>query len=108
MSNDYENDPQFIAWAKRVKEELVPKIDSSACTISLVPEGEVDVKFAVELGLSIMLDKPIIVVVRPGTKVPDKLALVAADIVEVKNWEDIVGVSLSISEAIGRLIDRKS
>jgi hypothetical protein len=102
-----ENDPEFNEWAARVKRELVPKLEDSACTISLVPEGETDVKFAVELGLSIMLDKPIILVVRPGTKVPAKLALVAADIVEVSDWQDTLAVSLKIGEAIGRLVDKK-
>lgn len=105
--SDYENDPEFIEWAKRVKRELVPKLADSACTISLVPEGEPDVKFAVELGLSIMMDKPLILVVRPGTKVPDKLALIAADIVEVKDWNNTLAVSLQVGEAIGRLIDSK-
>jgi hypothetical protein len=36
----------------------------------------------VELGLSILLDKPIIAVVKPGTRVPNKLVLVADRIVE--------------------------
>jgi hypothetical protein len=40
------------------------------------------VKFAVELGFSIMLDKPIIAVVAPGTQVPGKLVAVADEIVE--------------------------
>jgi hypothetical protein len=54
-----------------------------------------------------MLDKPIILVVRPGTKVPEKLALVATDIVEVSDWQNTVAVSLKIGEAIGRLVDKK-
>jgi hypothetical protein len=41
-----------------------------------------DVKFAVELGFMVMLDKPIIAVVSPGSKVPLKLAKVADEIVE--------------------------
>lgn len=105
--SDYEQDPEYVEWARRVKEELVPKMEDSACTVSLVPEGETDVKFAVELGLSIMLDKPIILVVRPGTKVPEKLALVASDIVEVVDWGDMAEVSMAISNAIERFIDNR-
>ena len=55
----------------------------SAATVSLVPSAEsVDAKFAVELGLSIMLDKPLILVVAPGTRIPDRLVRVADAIVE--------------------------
>jgi hypothetical protein len=75
-------DPTFLAYAKRVRRELIPKLEASSITVSLIPEGETDVKFAVELGLSIMMDKPIIAVVKPGVKMPNKLALVADRIVE--------------------------
>jgi nucleoside 2-deoxyribosyltransferase len=39
------------------------------------------VKFAVELGFAIMLNKPIIAVLQPGGTLPDKLRLVADEIV---------------------------
>ena len=46
--------------------------------ISMLPtSGQADAKFAVELGLSIMLDKPIVVVAREGQHVPAKLERVA-------------------------------
>ncbi|ORA24906.1 hypothetical protein BST13_33595 [Mycobacterium aquaticum] len=74
--------PEFRDYARRVRTELIPKLRDSAASISLVPNGPTDVKFAVELGLSIMLDKPIVAVVPPGTKVPAKLVAVADRIVE--------------------------
>lgn len=80
---DIENDPEFIEFAERVQRELVPMIKDSAVTISLVPKGPADIKYAVELGLSIMLDKPIIVAVQPGTQIPAKLAKIADEIVEL-------------------------
>jgi hypothetical protein len=79
---DYADDPAFRAWQKRVREDLVPKLRDSAVVMSLVPTGPTDIKFAVELGLSIMMDKPILAVVAPGTKVPDKLVRVADRIIE--------------------------
>lgn len=69
-------------WEERVRRELVPKLEQTACVVSLVPGGEPDVKYAVELGLSIMLDKPILLVVQPGLRVPPKLALIADGIIE--------------------------
>lgn len=76
------DDEEFAAWAERVQAHVLPAIQTSAATVSLVPDGETDIKFAVELGLSIMLDKPLIMVVQPGTKVPDKIVRVADRIIE--------------------------
>lgn len=75
----------FEDFAERVHNELVPMIKDSSAFISIVPIGpdRVDVKFAVELGVAIMLNKPIIACIQPGTKVPDKLVKVADKIVEL-------------------------
>lgn len=73
---------EFESYAARIIDDLVPKISESSVVFSLVPEGPSDVKFAVELGLSIMMDKPIIAVVQPGTKIPAKLAQIADAIVD--------------------------
>lgn len=108
MTDDILNDPEFKAWAKRVTNELVPKLEGSACTISLVPEGPADVKFAVELGLSIMMDKPIVLVVSPGTQLPAKLVKIADEIVEFdwRKGSDVAG-ALRIGEAITRVTGRE-
>lgn len=49
--------------------------------VSLVPDT-VDVKFATGLAIAIMLDKPIIAVVRPEMTMPAKLARVVDQVVE--------------------------
>jgi hypothetical protein len=68
----------FVAHARR---EAAAKIAESAFVISLVPGGEPDIKYAVELGLSIMLDKPLLIVVAPGVKIPERLRRVADELV---------------------------
>jgi nucleoside 2-deoxyribosyltransferase len=61
------SDPQWEQFVHNVREDAVKKIESSAFVMSVVPEAEdVDIKFCVELGLAIMLDKPILAVVQPG------------------------------------------
>jgi len=78
-------DPGWLEYAEHVKAELIPMIKNSRVTLSLVPpDNKPDPKFAVELGYCIMLDKPIIAIVNPGSKVPLKLAKVADEIVEGK------------------------
>jgi hypothetical protein len=51
-------------------------------------DGAPDVKWAIEMGFSIMLDKPIIAVITPGRKVPAKLALVVDSWVEWTEDQD--------------------
>lgn len=95
---DYED------WAARIRSELIPMIGKSAFTMSLVPTdgGYGDIKFAVELGVSIMLDKPIIALVVPGVKVPDHLVRVADRIVEV-DFADMDKTSKSIGIVLKEL-----
>ena len=83
MTDNPFEDPQWKEYAAHVRETLIPMIKDSAVTLSLVPSDNVpDPKFAVELGYMIMLDKPIIAIVNPGSKVPLKLVKVADEIVE--------------------------
>lgn len=83
MADDPFASTAWKAYAGRVRTELVPKLKSSAMTISLAPSdpSDVDIKFAVELGLSIMLDKPLVVVIDEDGVVPSKLAAIAEVIV---------------------------
>lgn len=76
------DDPGAQQWLTHVRKTLIPMLDQSAITISLGPDlGNTDIKFAVELGLSILMDKPILVVALPGRTVPDKLRMIADDVV---------------------------
>jgi hypothetical protein len=84
--DDMPEDPfQGEDWntlADRALNDLLPMMKNSTLVVSMVPKGRTDVKFALELGFSIMLNKPIVAVVQPGTKVPDKMIAVADHIVE--------------------------
>ena len=87
------DEPEVQAWARRVLDELVPMIRDSAVTVSIAPGTDTDVKFAVELGMSIVLDKPIILAVVPGRQVPPKLAAVADAVVELPEHLDADAVA---------------
>lgn len=97
-------DPEYQAWEKHVRDAVVPALEGAAVTITLIPRGWTDVKFAVELGLSIMMDKPIIALVQPGMSIPNGLAAVAAEIVEVDIARDPEGAQRSITEAYARVM----
>lgn len=81
MTDDPFDTPEWESYAQRVRDELVPMIEGSAVTLTLVPDGPPDVKLAVELGFCLLMDKPIISVVKPGVKVPKKLRAIADEIV---------------------------
>jgi nucleoside 2-deoxyribosyltransferase len=102
MSSEY--GPEFDAWVKRIRAELVPKIEGSDIFCSITPSSpdKVDVKFAVELGLAIMMDKPIVATMEPGTKVPAKLAAVVDKFVEM-DFDNISDSSRRLAEAAQEL-----
>jgi nucleoside 2-deoxyribosyltransferase len=81
--DNWDQEPAVRAWLHRANRELRHMVKSSTYTIALMSGGEPDSKQAVELGFMILLDKPIILAVTPGTVVPDKLVKVADRIVEV-------------------------
>lgn len=91
-------------WVKHVLDELVPMVAESACTMSIVPDTELDVKFAVELGISIMLDKPLILVVFPGRIIPDHLRRAADEIVEF-DIDNPESTQRRVNEAMGRVLN---
>jgi hypothetical protein len=98
------DDPRYQQFEALVLDRLIPMLRETAATVSLVPRGALDVKFAIELGLSIVMDKPIIALVLPGMSIPHGLASVAAEIVEVDIARDPDGAERSITEAFARIM----
>jgi hypothetical protein len=77
MTDDPWGDPRTQKWMKHVRETVLPMVEESNAFACIAPQGEPDVKFCVELGLGIMLDKPIIVIARARRDVPSKLWMIA-------------------------------
>jgi nucleoside 2-deoxyribosyltransferase len=79
-------------WVASVRAGAVQQMASSAFVASLVPDdGEVDIKFAVELGLAIMMGKPIVAIAVAGRPVPGKLREVADAVIEVSDMDTDAG-----------------
>lgn len=104
MSDSW-NEPGTKAWIADVHERLIPMIEGSTATVSICPTDpeDIDIKFSVELGISIMLDKPIITVVRPGTRLPEHLVRVSDRIIEMDLENDSGKVAEAISQAVNEL-----
>lgn len=69
------------AFAAEVQREVVDKLRDSACAVTIFT-GKVDWKLAIETGAAVLLDKPIILCVAPGTRIPDKVVRIADHIIE--------------------------
>lgn len=78
-----EQHEEWERFVRSFREDALSKMTESAFVAQLVPkDGKFDVKFAVELGAAIMLNKPILAIVMPGSEVPAKLRLIADVVVE--------------------------
>lgn len=107
VASEWIDEPEARAWARRVLDEVVPMIDGSSVFVSLVPREEVDIKFAVETGLALMMDKPIIVVIQPGMPLPSKLQAVADAIVEF-DASDPAAMQERIQQAFREVMDART
>ena len=97
--NDFENSEEFKKWKKYQEENVFPNISNSDIFVSLVPTKGIDAKAAVEVGAAILLDKPIIALISPGTQISEKFAKVVDKFVEF-NPEDkeLSGLHQAIEE----------
>lgn len=92
-------DPEYQAWATRIHDHVLPGLESSGAHCMFFAGGlEPDINYAVELGLSVLLDKPILVVRPPGMEIPERLRRVADLVVEIDLAQPGVG------EHLGQLI----
>lgn len=74
---------EFKRYARRVREDMVPKMLDSAYVMTIAPNGgDADVKIAVEIGYAILLNKPLIVMKVPGRVHSEKLLRIADYVVE--------------------------
>lgn len=74
--------PEWRDFARRAEEQMVPKLKDSAISATLW-DGKIDSKIAIELGYAVLLGKPLMLLVTPGTPIPETLRRASDSIVEV-------------------------
>lgn len=102
--------PSAKRWVQSVVDDMEPKLAGSAFAMSLLPpdkDGDRtgDVKYWVELGASIMMNKPIIAVVFDDQPIPEKLKLVADEIVRCPRGVDPEATE-KLTAAMQRVVKR--
>jgi hypothetical protein len=83
--------------------DLFPKLKGSRFAMAII-EGGPDVKLCLEVGASLLLDKPLLLLVKRGSfLVPLKLRNIADAVVEFDSFSD-VEARLEIQEAVRRIL----
>lgn len=86
----------FRKWTVHQEKVVLPAMEESGAVVSVAPSGKPDAKFCVELGMALMLGKPVILVVdKRAAPVPPRLRQVADVIVEV----DLASTDPAVIEA---------
>lgn len=102
---------EWTRYCEHARDELLPKMGSSAMVVSLVPEvSKIDVKYATELGFAILLGKPILAVAIGGVPIPAKLREIAehvAEIPEVTSPEGQAAMQTAISTVLTVIAEDK-
>lgn len=80
----YDSD-DFKRWADTMRSQLIPEMRQSAHVLMIAPstDAEFDIAFALQVGASILLGKPLILLAHRGRTVPPKLKAIADRIIEV-------------------------
>lgn len=74
-------------WLNRAEREVLPMIRGSSMTITINP-GEPDAKVAVELGFTLLLDKPLVLLSFPDRPIPSRLRRAADLVIECDDPSD--------------------
>lgn len=81
-------DRQMEKYFEHARRNLFPKLKRSAMTITILGDQDPDPKICLELGASILYEKPIVLLAVKGAIIPDALRRVAERIVEVDALDD--------------------
>lgn len=75
---------EFKAFAARWGRDVYPMLARSGVSITIQGSSpsEVDIQQALEIGMTLLLDKPLIVICPAGRTVPDQLRRVASAVIE--------------------------
>jgi len=99
---DFPDDDDTNTYLEHFRREVIPEIRRATINLT-VYSGKVDPKLCLELGASILLDKPLLVVAVKGSHLPPKLRLLADRVVEVEDV-DAPGASEEIKRAVWGLL----
>jgi len=100
---------KYKEWMHRVIKDSGSKIADSKVYLSLFSEGsDRDPQCLLELGIAMMLDKPIVVVATEGVKIPENLRKVAVIVENVDSSipSDMKRAMRSVGKVISEIAEK--
>lgn len=108
MSSPMENMDEVKAFARKVVEHSRPPMENSENFCAIVTENYLsDPQCATQMGMAIFMDKPIVLMVRIGTKIPKNLEKIAAGIVYFHDKSDIKNAQLRLKAIMDKIEKEK-
>ena len=104
MSSEFWEKQEVREWLERAGSDMFPKMKSSECSIAIY-SGQVDPKFALEIGAAILYDKPIVLLVTKEASLSPSLERAAAAI--VRGAMDEPGTVERLQAAIEKVLPHK-
>ncbi len=94
-------------WLFRAARDMFPKMKDSACSV-VIGTDQCDAKLALEIGAAVMFNKPIIVALPKGRTIPDGLRRIAAEVVEIDDFNSaspgpsVINLQAALERVLGR------
>jgi hypothetical protein len=80
--------PEMQEFLRHAQEDMFPKLQNSVMTFAIFDENKVDAKIALELGATILFDKPLIVVADKNKLIPARLLRIADAVIDIEDWKN--------------------
>ena len=92
-NDEQKYDEAMESLTEDARKNMIPKMDQSSLVVMTamgITPDDFDVRFALQLGAAIILNKPIVSVFEPGQYVPPKLQVVTDEFVEYSSNKEAV------------------
>lgn len=82
--------PEWAAFEHNIRTNMLPKMRESATVLALAPDisQDLDLRFAIQIGACILLEKPLLVLAMKGRTLPPKLVQIADRIIYAEGPND--------------------
>lgn len=98
------NEEETRAWAQKVVDKSLPGIADSANFCSIVTDKFLqDPYCATQMGMALFMDKPIVLMVKVGTKIPSRLEKLADGIVYFQDDADLKNASVRLTAILDKI-----
>lgn len=99
---------RFDEWVDHQRSTTIKQMADSSLVVHIVPirPQELDIEYALQLGASILMGKPIIAIIPAGREIPGKLELVLDHRVDLDNDIDTEAGKLELQRKLTPILEQ--